>query len=44
MKKYVDNLEAKGLIRPNVSTCRAPVLLIDRKNGGTRLCRVQGAK
>ncbi|KAK1681387.1 hypothetical protein QYE76_042235 [Lolium multiflorum] len=38
LKKQLDDMLAKGLIRPSASPWRSPVLLVDKKDGATRLC------
>ncbi|KAK1680762.1 hypothetical protein QYE76_041610, partial [Lolium multiflorum] len=38
LKKQLDELLAKGLIRPSASPWRSPVLFVDKKDGASRLC------
>ncbi|KAK1677859.1 hypothetical protein QYE76_038707 [Lolium multiflorum] len=38
LKKQIDDMLAKGLIRPSASPWRSPVLFVDKKDGATRLC------
>jgi len=38
LKKQVEDLLEKQFIRPSVSTWGAPVLLVKKKDGGSRLC------
>ncbi|KAK1610396.1 hypothetical protein QYE76_034069 [Lolium multiflorum] len=38
LKKQLDDLLAKGLIRPSASPWRSPVLFVDKKDGASRLC------
>ncbi|KAK1602548.1 hypothetical protein QYE76_037397 [Lolium multiflorum] len=38
LKKKLDELLAKGLIRPSASPWRSPVLFVDKKDGASRLC------
>ncbi|KAK1667237.1 hypothetical protein QYE76_055396 [Lolium multiflorum] len=38
LKKQLDELLAKGLIRPSASPWRSPVLFVDKKDGTIRLC------
>ncbi|KAK1617173.1 hypothetical protein QYE76_022690 [Lolium multiflorum] len=38
LKKQLDDMLAKGLIRPSASPWRSPVLFVDKKDGTIRLC------
>ena len=38
LKKHIEELLSKQFIRPSVSPWGAPVLLVKKKDGGTRLC------
>ncbi|KAK1664052.1 hypothetical protein QYE76_052211 [Lolium multiflorum] len=38
LKKQIDDMLAKGLIRPSASPWRSPVLFVDKKDGANRLC------
>ncbi|KAK1681989.1 hypothetical protein QYE76_042837 [Lolium multiflorum] len=38
LKKQLDDMLAKGLIRPSASPWRSPVLFVDKKDGAIRLC------
>ncbi|XP_073019326.1 uncharacterized protein [Primulina eburnea] len=38
LKEQLDDLLAKGYIRPSVSPCGAPVLFVKKKDGSMRLC------
>ena len=38
LKKQLDAMLAKGLIQPSASPWRSPVLFVDKKDGGNRLC------
>jgi hypothetical protein len=38
LRKQLDDLSSKGLIRPSVSPWGAPVLLVKKKDGKSRLC------
>ncbi|HVX00319.1 MAG TPA: reverse transcriptase domain-containing protein, partial [Candidatus Babeliaceae bacterium] len=38
MKKQLDDLLAKGFIRPSMSPFGAPVLFVKKKDGGLRMC------
>ncbi|KAK1697843.1 hypothetical protein QYE76_014540 [Lolium multiflorum] len=38
LKKQLDDMLHKGLIRPSASPWRSPVLFVDKKDGATRLC------
>ncbi|KAK1682035.1 hypothetical protein QYE76_042883 [Lolium multiflorum] len=40
LKKQLDELLAKGLIRPSASPWRSPVLFVDKKDGASRLCTI----
>jgi len=38
LKKQLEELLEKQFIRPSVSPCGAPVLLVKKNNGSMRLC------
>ncbi|KAK1627778.1 hypothetical protein QYE76_002093 [Lolium multiflorum] len=38
LKKQLDDMLAKGLIKPSASPWRSPVLFVDKKDGTIRLC------
>ncbi|KAK1677095.1 hypothetical protein QYE76_037943 [Lolium multiflorum] len=38
LKKQLDDMLHKGLIRPSASPWRSPVLFVDKKDGANRLC------
>ncbi|KAK1595958.1 hypothetical protein QYE76_059205 [Lolium multiflorum] len=38
LKKQLDDMLFKGLIRPSASPWRSPVLFVDKKDGANRLC------
>jgi hypothetical protein len=38
LKKQLDDLLSKGLIRPSSSAWRSPVLFMDKSDGSSRLC------
>jgi hypothetical protein len=38
LKKQIDELLAKGFIRPSVSTWAAPVIFVEKKDGTKWLC------
>ena len=38
LKEFVRDLLARGVIRPSMSSCSAPVLFAPKKDGGLRLC------
>ena len=38
MKKQIDELLAKWLIRPRISPWESPVLFTKKKDGGLRMC------
>jgi hypothetical protein len=38
LKRQIDELLAKGFIRPSVSPWAAPVIFVEKKNGTKRLC------
>ncbi|KAK1649653.1 hypothetical protein QYE76_067458, partial [Lolium multiflorum] len=38
LKKQIDDMLAKGLIRPSASPWRSPVLFVDKKDGANHLC------
>jgi hypothetical protein len=38
LKKQLDDLLSKGLIRPSSSSWRSPVLFVDKSDGSSRLC------
>ncbi|KAK1692999.1 hypothetical protein QYE76_009696 [Lolium multiflorum] len=38
LKKQLDDMLFKGLIRPSASPWRSPILFVDKKDGATRLC------
>ena len=38
LRKYIDEYMARGWIHPSESPAGAPILLIDKKDGGLRLC------
>lgn len=38
VKKYIDDEQAKGSIRPSASPAAAPILLVKKPNGGLRFC------
>ena len=38
LKKQLDAMLEKGLIQPSASPWRSPVLFVDKKDGGNRLC------
>lgn len=37
-KSQISDLIVKGLVRPNMSPCGAPVLFVWKKDGSMRLC------
>jgi hypothetical protein len=38
LKKQLDDLLSKGLIRPSSSSWRSPVLFVGKSDGSSRLC------
>src|SRR3954462_10497063 len=40
LKKQLDSMLEIGLIQPSASPWRSPVLFVDKKDGGNRLCTV----
>jgi hypothetical protein len=38
LKKQLDDILRKGLIRPSSSSWRSPVLFVDKSDGSSRLC------
>jgi hypothetical protein len=38
LKRQIDELLAKGFIRPSVSPWAAPVIFVEKKDGTKRLC------
>jgi hypothetical protein len=38
LKKQIKELQDKGFIRPSSSPWGAPVIFVDKKNGGQRMC------
>jgi hypothetical protein len=38
LKKQLDNLLAKGFIRPSESLCAFPVLFVEKKDSSKRSC------
>jgi hypothetical protein len=40
LKKQIKELQDKGFIRPSSSPWGAPVIFVDKKDGGQRMCRL----
>ncbi|BAT74862.1 hypothetical protein VIGAN_01263400 [Vigna angularis var. angularis] len=43
LKKHIEDLLEKKFIRPSVSPWGAPVLLVKKKDGSSRLCGITGS-